>query len=116
MASKRPDNSRSEAGSAEEFIGERIEVEQAPASPRPVRFTWRGRVHEVREVLNERVDTGFGHLPPSSRRWYTRRHRRGYVVRDGADDLFEMYLDYADRSRRSWWLVRRWKGEAGPAP
>ncbi len=118
MASQRRKSvrSESEAVSAEEFIGERIEVEQAPASPRPVRFTWRGRVYEVCEVLSERVDVGFGRLPPRSRKWFTRRHRRGYIVRDGAGDLFEMYLDYADRRRRSWWLVRRWHGEAGPAP
>ena len=30
----------------EEFIGEKIEVEKAPTSPRPVRFVWRGENHK----------------------------------------------------------------------
>lgn len=98
----------------EEFIGEAIEVEQAPNSPRPVRFTWRGRVHEVVEVLGRHVDIGFGDLPPRSRCWYTRRHRRYYTVKDADGDIFEMYIDYANRSRRTWWLVRRLPaGESG---
>jgi len=44
----------------EEFIGESIEVEKEETSPRPVRFKWRGAVHDVVEVLDERVDTGYG--------------------------------------------------------
>ena len=95
----------------EEFIGEKIEVEQAERSPRPVRFTWRGKAHDVVEVVQVRVDTGFGGLPPRSRKWYTRRHRRYYVVKDSQGDLFEMYLDYADRKKRVWWLVKRWRPE-----
>jgi len=39
----------------EEFSGEQIEVEKEEASPRPLRFTWRGEAHDVVEVLNERV-------------------------------------------------------------
>jgi len=39
----------------EEFFGEQIEVEKEETSPRPWRFTWRGEVHDVVEVLNERV-------------------------------------------------------------
>jgi len=39
----------------EEFFGEQIEVEKEETSPRPWRFTWRGEVHDVAEVLNERV-------------------------------------------------------------
>jgi hypothetical protein len=96
-----------EALAVEEFVGEKIEVEQAPSSPRPVRFKWRGRVHEVVEVIRQRVDTGFGGLPPGSRRWYTRRHRRYYIVRDAEGEVLEIYLDYANRKRCSWWLVRR---------
>jgi len=90
----------------EEFIGEQIEVQQAAESPRPVRFTWRGRVHEVKEILTRRVDTGFGDLPPRSRRWYTRRHRRYYSLRDTEGTVFEIYLDYTDRRKRTWWLVK----------
>ena len=90
-----------------QFLDERIDVEQAEISPRPVRFTVRGQVHEVAEVLSERVDTGYGSLSPRSRKWYTRRHRRYYTVKDSAGDVYEMYLDYADRRRPTWWLVRK---------
>jgi hypothetical protein len=116
----------------EEFIGEKIEVEKAETSPRPIRFTWRGQSHEVAEVLHEWVDKGFGGIPPGSRRWYNRRHRRHYVVKDadgqprhsdgGVNRLapplvrfgnrngggglpFEIYLDYANRQKRTWWLL-----------
>ncbi|MHC4575377.1 MAG: DUF6504 family protein [Planctomycetota bacterium] len=91
----------------EEFIGERIEVEKAQTSPRPVRFSWRGEHHDVVEVLREWVDIGFGGAPPGSRKWYNRRHRRYYVVRDADGCVFEMYLDYADRRKPTWWLVER---------
>ena len=90
-----------------EFLGEPIEVERGETSPRPIRFMLRGEVHEVAEVLSERVDVGFGSLPPGSRKWYTRKHRRYYTVRDVAGDVFEMYLDYADRRRPTWWLARK---------
>lgn len=59
--------------STERFIGEYVEVEQAPRSPRPVRFVRRGRVHEVAEVLSVWVDTGFADLPPRSPGRYNRR-------------------------------------------
>jgi hypothetical protein len=39
----------------EKFVGEQIEVEKAETSPQPQRFTWHGEVHEVAEVLGERV-------------------------------------------------------------
>ncbi|MFB3893833.1 MAG: DUF6504 family protein [Phycisphaerae bacterium] len=91
----------------DEFIGEDIEVEQSPSSPQPVRFTWRGEVHEVVEVLRQRVDVTFGDLPPRSRKWFTRRHRRCYVVKDGRGDVYEMYLDYSNRKKVTWHLVRR---------
>jgi hypothetical protein len=91
----------------DEFIGEEVRVEQARRSPRPLRFVWRGEAHDVAEVLSVRVDTGFGGLPPRSRRWYTRRHRRYYVVKDEAGSAFEMYLDYADKARPKWILVRK---------
>jgi hypothetical protein len=91
----------------EEFIGEKIEVEKAETSPRPMRFTWRGRDHDVAEVLHEWVDKGFGGLGPRSRKWYTRRHRRHFVVRDAEGQVFEIYLDYANRQKRTWWLLHR---------
>ena len=91
----------------EEFIGERIEVKKAETSPTPVRFSWRGGHHDVVEVLNEWVDIGFGSLPPRSRKWYNRRHRRYYVVRDAEGHVFEIYLDYANRRKLTWWLVQR---------
>ena len=90
-----------------QFIGEEVEVEQSPGSPRPVRFVWQGEKHEVAEVLSVRVDTGHGGLPRRARRWYTRRHRRCYVLKDEAGAIFEMYLDYADKTRRRWFLTRR---------
>ena len=89
-----------------DFIGTRIEVEHGPSSPTPVRFTWQGETHEVADVLASRVDTGYGRKPPRSRKWYTRRHRRYFVVKDTAGDIFEMYLDYADRDHPTWWLVK----------
>ena len=95
----------------EEFFGAQIEVEKEETSPRPLRFKWRGEVHDVVEVLHEGVDIGFGGLPRRSRKWYTRRHRRYYVVRDSKGDVFEIYLDYSDRRRLSWWLVRRFDRE-----
>ncbi len=95
----------------EEFLAERIDVERGETSPDPVRFYWRGEAHEVREILHVRVDTGFGNLPPRSGRWYLRRHRRYYVVRDSQGRVFEIYLDYADRKRQTWWLVRESVGE-----
>jgi hypothetical protein len=91
----------------EQFIGERIEVEKAETSPRPLRFCWRGGHHDVVEVLSERVDTGFGDAPPRSRKWYNRRHRRYYVIKDGEASVFEIYLDYANRRKPTWWLARR---------
>jgi hypothetical protein len=91
----------------EEFIAEPIEVEKAETSPRPVRFCWRGESHEVMEVLREWVDIGFGGAPRGSRKWYNRRHRRYYVVRDGEGCVFEIYLDYANRRKPTWWLVQR---------
>jgi hypothetical protein len=97
------------------FFGEQIEVEKAEQSPRPLRFHWHGEVHDVAEVLDERVDAGFGALPRRSHKWYTRRHRRYYVVRDTQGDIFEIYLDYGDRRRRSWWLTTRFDRK-GPAP
>ena len=97
----------------EELVAERIEVEQARTSPRPVRFTWRGQAHDIVEVLQVRVDTGFGGLPPRSRKWYARRHRRYYVVKASGGDTFEIYLDYADRRKPTWWLVKRWRPKRG---
>jgi len=93
----------------EEFVGERIEVEKAETSPRPVRFKWRGAVYDVVEVLDERVDTGYGGLPPRSQKWRTRRHRRYYVVRDSQGEVFKIYLDYANRKKPTWWLVEKWE-------
>jgi len=91
----------------DDFIGETITVQRAPGSPRPVRFTRRGEVHEVAEILHERVDIGHGQLPPHLHKWYNRRHRRYYVVRDTRDRIFEIYLDYSNRSRQTWLLVKR---------
>ncbi len=91
----------------EEFIAESIEVEKAETSPRPVRFKWRGQIHEVAEVLDEHVDTGYGNLPPSSQKWNTRRHRRYYVVKDSQGDVFKIYLDYANRKKPTWWLAEK---------
>jgi hypothetical protein len=89
-----------------EFVGERIEVEKDARSPRPVSFKWRGQVYSVAEVLKEWVDTGYGTAPERSRKWFTRRHRRCYVVRTTSGDTFEIYLDYANRRNQTWWLVR----------
>jgi hypothetical protein len=90
-----------------EFVGEKIEVETAPDSPRPVSFVWRGESHAIAKVVSESVDTGFGSLPPRSRVWYNRRHRRYFTVQDTTGDTFDMYMDYARRARPTWWLVGR---------
>lgn len=90
-----------------EFIGEQIEVEKAETCPRPVRFCWRDGQHEVAEVLDEWVDIGFGDAPPRSRKWYNRRHRRYYVVRDAEGRVFKIYLDYANRRKPTWWLAEK---------
>ena len=91
----------------DEFIGEAVEVERSPDSPRPVRFRWRGETREVAEVLREWVDAGHGDLPPHSRRWYNRRHRRGFEVRDAKGERFILYLDYSHRERPTWFLTRK---------
>jgi len=88
-----------------EFLGERIEVQTAANSPRPVSFAWGGEVHVVAKVLSERVDTGFGSLPPRSRVWYNRRHRRRFTVQDTNGDVFDIYMDYARLKRPTWWLI-----------
>lgn len=93
--------------STNEFLAEEVQVEQPAGSPRPVRFVWRDETHEVAEVLSVRVDTGHGGLPRRAQRWYTRRHRRYYILKDTDGVVFEMYLDYADRKHRRWFLVRR---------
>jgi hypothetical protein len=87
------------------FIGEKIEVRKAETSPRPTSFTWRDRDYAVAEVVREWVDTGYGSMPPASRTWYNRRHRRYYVVRTPEGELFKLYFDYADRKHPTWWLV-----------
>ena len=91
----------------DEFVGEKIDVQQAQWSPRPVRFTWRGEEHDVAEVLRVWVDAGFGDLSPRSRKWFNRRHRRHYVVKDSQGQVYQMYLDYANRQKRTWWLVKK---------
>jgi len=98
----------------EKFFGEQIEVTKEETSPRPLYFQWRGEIHDVVKVLRERVDTGYGGLPPRSRKWYTRRHRRYFVVKDAKGDVFEIYLDYSDRSRQSWWLVAQFNRKDSP--
>ncbi len=70
-------------------------------------FRWRGEVHEVAEILKEWVDVGYGKLPRQSRRWYTRRHRRYFIVKDAEGASFELYLDYRNRSRQTWFLTKR---------
>ena len=90
-----------------EFIGEKIEVEKEAASPRPMRFKWRGQTHEIVEILDEHVDIGHGVLPVSSHKWYNRHHRRYYVVKDSSGGVFEIYLDYANRKNPTWWLAER---------
>ncbi len=80
---------------------------QTDEGGQPVRFTWRGERHEVVEVVRQRVDATFGDLPPRSRKWFTRRHRRCYVVKDDRGDVYEMYLDYSNRKEVTWRLVRK---------
>lgn len=90
-----------------ELVSEQIEVERDERFPQPVSFVWRGETHVVAEIVKEWVDTGYGHVPPRSRKWYTRRHRRYFVVRDQAGDEFEIYFDYGDKRHRTWWLVSK---------
>lgn len=92
-----------------ELIQEQIHVETAEQAPRPLRFTWRGETHEITHILAEHVDIGFGTLPlgSRSRTWFNRRHRRYFTVQDSSGDIFEIYLDYANRSNPTWWLAKR---------
>ncbi|MDI6828390.1 MAG: DUF6504 family protein [Armatimonadota bacterium] len=90
-----------------EFLGEQIEVLKDEKTPRPISFKWHGEVHTIVEILEEWVDTGFGQLPYRSRKWYNRRHRRYYVVRDSAGCVFEIYHDYSNRKNQTWWLTKR---------
>lgn len=96
-----------------EFFGKKIDVETEKTSPRPVSFTWQSVTYQITEILREWVDTGFGTTPPGSRVWFNRRHRRYYVVRASDGNYYEIYLDYADRRRPSWWLVSRIEPESG---
>jgi len=89
------------------LTSEKIEVQRGEASPTPISFEWRGEVHDVVEVVREWVDTGFGTAPERSRKWFNRRHRRYYVVKDSAGDTFEIYFDYADRRKPTWWLTKK---------
>ena len=92
------------------LIGEAVAVVKSADSPRPVRFTWRGEAHEVAQVFREWIDVGHGNLPERSRRWYTRRHRRYFLVKDVAGATFELYLDYSNRERPAWFLARKMGG------
>jgi hypothetical protein len=94
----------------DEFIAEPVEVEQAPGLPQPARFLWRREKHEVAKIVSEWVDLGHGQLPETARRWYTRHHRRYYVVEDTAGVRYELYLDYANRKRPAWILTRKLAG------
>ncbi len=91
----------------DEFISEPIDVERASDGPAPARFMWRGQNHEVSQVIRSYVDIGYGDHPPMSRRWYTRRHRRYYTVKDASGAVYQMYLDYSNKSKPTWWLVKR---------
>ncbi len=92
-----------------EFVSERIQVERSEGSPTPVSFVWRGETYFVTALLREWVDVGYGRLPPRSRTWYNRHHRRYYVVLTSSGDTFKLCFDYADKRDRSWWLIS--KGE-----
>ncbi len=99
----------------DEFIAEEIEVEREAGLPKPRRFCWRGKTHEVVKILTEWVDLGHGELPVTARRWYTRHHRRYYVVEDAQGNQFEMYLDYSNRARPAWFLTRKIEAPAKDA-
>jgi hypothetical protein len=99
-----------------ELLSEKIEVERDPAYPRPLSFKWRGEAYAVAEVLREWVDTGFGSVAPErSRKWYNRHHRRYFHVRCSSGDVFEMYMDYADKRTHTWWLTRKLE-QGAPVP
>jgi hypothetical protein len=97
----------------DKFIGEDVKVEQAEDSPRPVRFWWHGQEHQIVQILDERLDIGFGEIPRGSRKWFNRRHRRYYLVKDQDGDVFEMYQDYSNRQRVVWHLLKRYRLRAG---
>lgn len=97
-----------------EFIGEQVEVRQAPDGPAPAGFTWRGERYDVLRVLTQWQDTGYGTTGAASRNWRTRRHRNYFHVECPGGDRFELYLDREavpspqQRRRRRWMLLRRW--------
>lgn len=88
-------------------------VEQAMGGPEPVRFSWRDRTLEVREILQAWSDWNFG-AGSHTRSWRNRRHRNYYRVRTD-EGLFELYADRGIRGEiRKWILVQQL--EDSPAP
>ena len=104
-----------------EFIGEQIDVTQAPGGPAPASFVWRGQTYAVRRVLTQWQDAGYGTTGAASRNWRTRHHRNYFHVECDGGQRFEMYLDREavpapqKRPRRRWMLVKRWTA-AEPSP
>jgi ribose 1,5-bisphosphokinase PhnN len=90
-----------------ELLSEQIEVKRAENRPLPLSFKWHEQEYIVETVMKEWVDAGFGLTPPGSRRWYNRRHRRYFIVKCTDGEVFEMFQDYSQKSKITWWLVKK---------
>jgi len=68
------------------WVSEPITVEESDRGA-PLRFTWRGRVYPVVEVLSDVREVDY------QRDWKLRRHRRRLTVRTADDRYFDLYVE-----------------------
>ena len=87
-----------------EFVGEHVQVRCEGKIPRPAQVQWRDRTYEVSTILASWQDSGFGAGSPKKRTWRLRRHRNYYHVKVETGEIFEIYLDRADKRRHVWIL------------
>ncbi len=88
-----------------EFIDETIEVKFEKRPGPPVSYTWREEEIGVTEVLRAWTDHGFGPMKRGGR-WWQRRHRDYFRVRDENGALVEFYRDRG-AVKEHWVLYRR---------
>jgi len=87
-----------------EFVGEEISVRCAGPLARPVEIIWSGRTYTVKAVLAFWYDSGFAPGSPRKRTWRLRHHRNYYHVKIDTGEIFEIYLDRADKRGPVWVL------------
>jgi hypothetical protein len=90
----------------ETFICERITVSCEGAPAQPVSFVWRKKEYRVAAVKGSWHDWGFARSAPS-KDWRSRRHRTYFRVQTEEGEVFEIYLDRANRGNPTWILHKR---------